>query len=421
MVQAMRRLRLGRFSGAALLGLFLASACSAGSGAKSSDLHNGSAGSGLVITGSGGVGNGSGNGTGNTGNINVGNTGGTAAGMGCQHKDFTFVPKIPSVFVLVDQSGSMFDSMAWDPLKAGVLDVVMQLQGQINFGFSSFTGQQGGMCPIFSPVSPGLNNFDKISAAYSKLAKLDNPKGETPVGLVLPLVADVLKNDGIEGDKYILFVTDGEPDFCDDGDKVCPVDDVVSHLQALKAQGINTIVFGLKSTLSDISDATLQAFANAGAGQPVGSSFGTTTLQSVCYSCQGVNGWKADWAGSGRTTDCQTAGNQVLGSYADAGGTAIVYRPDAANQQALTAQIASVVSGIKTCTFDLSDFTVDLTLLNMASVSVEGQVVPLSMDNGWRMNTSSQLELVGDACSNWKMPQNNKIAFNFPCELLIPK
>jgi hypothetical protein len=371
--------------------------------------------------GSGGASTGNGSGVGNTGNLNVGNTAGQPAGMGCQHKDFTFVPKIPSVFVLVDRSGSMFDSMAWDPLKAGVLDVVMQLQAQIHFGFSAFTGQQGGMCPIFAPVSPALNNYDKISTAYSGLTKLDNPKGETPVGMVLPLVADVLKNDGNDGDKYILFVTDGEPDFCDDGANVCPVDDVVSHLQALKTQGINTIVFGLKSSLSDISDATLQAFANAGAGQPVASPFGTTTLQSVCYSCQGVNGWKADWAGNGRTMDCQTVGNQVLGTYADAAGTATVYRPDAANQKALTDQIAGAVQGIKSCTFDLSDFTVNLDLLNMASVSVQGQVVPLSMTNGWRMNTTSQLELVGDACTNWKLPQNNNIAFNFPCELLIPK
>jgi hypothetical protein len=378
-----------------------------------------SGGSNGLNLGSGGASNGNGSGAGNTGNLNVGNTAGQPAGMGCQHKDFTFVPKIPSVFVLVDRSGSVFESMAWDPLKAGVLDVVMQLQAQIHFGFSAFTGQQGGMCPIFDPVSPALNNYDKISAAYSGLTKLD--KGETPVSMVLPLVADILKNDGNDGDKYILFVTDGEPDFCDDGDKVCPVDDVVSHLQALKTQGINTIVFGLKSSQSDISDATLQAFANAGAGQPVGSPFGTTTLQDVCYSCQGANGWKADWMGSGRTMDCQTVGKQVLGTYADAAGTATVYRPDAANQKALTDQIAGAVQGIKSCTFDLSDFTVNLELLNMASVSVQGQVVPLSMTNGWRMNTTSQLELVGDACTNWKLPQNNNIAFNFPCELLIPK
>jgi hypothetical protein len=223
-----------------------------------------------------------------------------------------------------------------------------------------------------------------------------------------------------------LFVTDGEPDFCDDGDNVCPVDSTIGHLQALKAQGITTIVFGLKSTLSDISDATLQAFANAGAGLPVALPFGTKAAGTVnvCDNCNSVAGWKADWATTGRTNDCRSAAatpsTQALATYSATDGTAIVYRPNAADQTALTQQIASVVSGIKSCTFDLSDFTVNLDRLSEASVSVQGQVVPLAMDNGWRMKTASELELVGDACTNWQQPQNTKIDFNFPCDILVP-
>jgi hypothetical protein len=403
--------------------LALASACSAGNASNTSGVRaTGGDGSGAT----GGIGaTTAGNGDGNTGNINTGNTGGADADAGCQHREYNFVAKIPNVFVLVDRSGSMFDSMAWDPLKAGVLAVVMQLQDKINFGFSAFTGQQGGTCPIFSPVTPALNNYDAISAAYAPLGKLDNPKGETPVGLALPLVQQSLAAAG-EGDKYILFVTDGEPDFCDDGDNVCPVDSTIGHLQALKAQGITTIVFGLKSTLSDISDATLQAFANAGAGQPVALPFGTKAAGTVnvCDNCNSVAGWKADWATTGRTNDCRSAAatpsTQALATYSATDGTATVYRPNAADQTALTQQIASVVSGIKSCTFDLSDFTVNLDRLSEASVSVQGQVVPLAMDNGWHMKTASQLELVGDACTNWQQPQNTKIDFNFPCDILVP-
>lgn len=418
-----------RFSVALALGLALASAaaCSAGKAPTGSRSDPG--------LGSGGNGSGDSPGTGNapgtaaTGNIDTNpNTGGASTDAGCQHVEVNFVPKIPSIFVLVDRSGSMFDSMAWEPLKAGVLSVVQQLQGQVRFGFSAFSGQgNGGTCPIFSATAPALNNYDAISAAYAPLGKLENPKGETPVGLALPLVEASLESPGNDGDKYILFVTDGEPDFCDDGSAVCPVDSTISHLQMLKAKGITTIVFGLKSTLSDISDATLQAFANAGAGQPVALPFGTqaATGVSVCDSCAPVAGWMADWATTGRTQDCRSAAatpaTQTLGTYSATDGTAAVYRPNANDQAALAQQIASVVQGLKSCTFDLSEVSVDVTRLSEASVLIQGQAVPLANTDGWRMNSPTQLELVGSACTAWNKPENTKIDFNFPCDIIIPK
>lgn len=428
----MRTLLRKRLSAVVALGVALASAaaCSAG-GPSGGGRAGGDLGGGNASGANGGSSNGTGNNAGSsaTGNILTSNGGSSAGGSdgGCQHVEVNFVPKIPSIFVLVDRSGSMFDSMAWDPLKAGVLSVVQQLQAQVRFGFSAFTGQQGGMCPIFSPVAPALNNFAAISAAYAPLGKLDNPKGETPVGLALPLVEQSLTAPGNDGDKYILFVTDGEPDFCDDGSSVCPVDSTVSHLQMLKAKGITTIVFGLKSTLSDISDATLQAFANAGAGQPVALPFGQqgATAVAVCDSCSPVTGWKGDWATTGRAVDCRsaaaTAATQTLGTYSATDGMAPVYRPDAANQAALAAQIASVVQGLKSCTFDLSEVSINLDLLSEASVSIQDQVVPLSMTDGWRMNNPTQLELVGSACTNWNKPENTKIDFNFPCDIIVPK
>jgi hypothetical protein len=227
---------------------------------------------------------------------------------------------------------------------------------------------------------------------------------------------------GNDGDKYVLFVTDGEPDFCDNGDAKCPVDAVVAAVQQLAAAGIHTIVFGLKSSLSNISGDTLQAVANAGAGLPVAAPFGGSAVKDVCYGCQGVAAWKAQWPAAGRAVDCNTVGQQTLGSYAPAGGSATVYQPDPADQAALTAQIASVVSGIKSCIFDLGgQLSVNLALLDQASVSLEGAPVPLSQVNGWRMNGETQLELVGDACASWHLPESSHIEFHFPCEIIVVK
>ena len=54
-------------------------------------------------------------------------------------------------------------------------------------------------------------------------------------------------------------------------------------------------------------------------------------------------------------------------------------------------------------------------------MSVQGQTVPLSMENGWRMNNSTQLELVGAACTNWRDPKNTHIDFNSPCDIIVVK
>ena len=65
--------------------------------------------------------------------------------------------------------------------------------------------------------------------------------------------------------------------------------------------------------------------------------------------------------------------------------------------------------------------SVDTTQLDKATISIEGKAVPLSMTNGWRMNNATQLELVGDACTNWRDPAKVKINFDFPCEIVIAK
>ena len=79
---------------------------------------------------------------------------------------------------------------------------------------------------------------------------------------------------------------------------------------------------------------------------------------------------------------------------------------------------------MKTCTFDIGgDIKVVQTLLSDAHVFIEGVEVPLDTTgmNGWHMPTPTQIELVGTACENWRMPQSNKITWDFPCRILVPK
>jgi hypothetical protein len=100
------------------------------------------------------------------------------------------------------------------------------------------------------------------------------------------------------------------------------------------------------------------------------------------------------------------------------------YTPNAADQTMLINQLGTAIAAVKSCVFDLGDIggksiKVDLTKLDQAKVLVEDQQVPMSDANGWKMNGQTQLELVGTACANWRMPNVDDIDFQFPCSTII--
>jgi hypothetical protein len=369
---------------------------------------------------------------------------------GCQQAQRSFIPKIPTVFLLVDRSGTMFQEVtpgvsAWSALRSGVLDVMQELQSGVRFGFGAFSGQAdssaANACLLDVPtVAPALDNYEAIAALYEPLEKPTNPQDkETPTVLALSSVAEQLSSDGAPGEKYILFVTDGEPDYCGDGNALCPPDSVVGLLQRLAAgvgpdgaarTPIQTLVFGVTSpsTQDIIPESVLQGFANAGAGQPVGPLTRPNQAydpNSIYDQCNGLPPWAADFATTGKpATRGQTIGTYV--TEASLAGTAPVYRPDPTDQQALTDQIRAALAGLKSCTFDLGEdgVQVDLTredLGEKARILVNGSPVPFDAANGWHMLTETTVQLEGEACSAWREPTvETSISFDFPCDIFVP-
>jgi len=352
---------------------------------------------------------------------------GGGPGNGCQIGGAMFVPKVPTVMLVVDRSGTMFkdNGNPWGILRDGVLEVVQQMNSDVRFGLLAVTGeQQAGMCPLLDEVAPADHNYDAIAAKYQAL--MAPTKGESPGMRGLDRAAEILAADPTDGDKYVLFVTDGEQDFCDDGDFACPTDSTVFHLQELAAKGFKTFIFGLPMTSTDMAQQTrypkiLQAFADAGMGLPVVPVLpppGDQGTIQIFYNCQGVQNWASEATAAG------TPAMQPLATYSTTSGGAKVFTPDATNKDALRDEIAKVLSGVKSCTFDIGgEIKVIQTLLDEAHVYVQGTEVPLDPAgmNGWHMPTPSQIELVGDACTNWRMPQNTKIDWDFPCKILVPK
>ncbi len=366
----------------------------------------------------------------------------------CQMASYSFVPKTPTVIVMVDRSGSMFDCISepslqpsckdksdtpWEKLRIAVESVIESLQGQVRFGFATVTGTDpsaGGKCPELDSVPPDLNNYTKIQTKYDALEfqpETNQPgkKFESPASFVLQQVGMELAADTFPGDKYVLFLTDGQPDYCDDSNVLCAPDSVIMALQNLKKQNITTIVMGLQvdAEAIPIAPGVLQAYANAGAGEdtlaPVDASKGQDAT-ALYDQCAGVAGWAADLVASGKTAERGV----TLGTYAETAGPTKPYTPNVTDQSMLTAQLAAALSGVKSCSFDLSNVNgqsikVDLNQLDQATVSVMGSMVPLDMTNGWSMGSATQLVLNGSACENWRKPEVKDIAFNFPCKAII--
>ena len=186
---------------------------------------------------------------------------------------------------------------------------------------------------------------------------------------------------------------------------------------------INTIVFGVLTTQFDLPMGTLQAFANAGAGEPTIAPVATGQDVNAFYDqCNGNGAWSADLTASGKTKARGTS----LGTYSTTMGPTKPYQPSASDETMLTTQLSAALAGVKSCSFDLSDvggksIKVDTTKLSSAVVKIQGAAIPLDATNGWNVDASapSTLVLNGTACKTWQTPNNDDLSLAFPCSTII--
>jgi hypothetical protein len=374
----------------------------------------------------------------------------------CQHTQYTFEPTIPTVYLIVDRSGSMFHCLStselvcptktdtsWSKLKTAIQTVVMQLETDVRFGFTTIFGTNpagGGSCPLQSAgtladnVAPKLMNYADIKTKYDALDTMwPNPsdamntgkKYESPAMYSIRAATKALMADTTPGAKYIIFITDGQEDFCDDAPEICASDSTVGALQAAYTAEVKTIVFGLQTTQFNLPPGVLQAFANAGAGESTvpGLASGLDTT-AIFDQCQGVMPWKTDLTASGHpATRGPTA---TVGTYGTTAGPSKPFQPSASDSTMLVTQLSQALAGVKSCTFDLTTtggtpIKVDLKQLNKATIKVEGAPVALDTNsaNGWNMINETTLQLFGPACDAWRNPAAKTIDFNFPCEIIV--
>jgi hypothetical protein len=243
-------------------------------------------------------------------------------------------------------------------------------------------------CPQLTTVVPlAEKNHAAIQGAYDSIQK-PQFKGETPTSLALAEVAQLMQKEPEASPKFILLVTDGEPDFCDDPNVTCSRDAVVAAAQAAFAKGIGTFIF---SVGGEVARAHLGDVANAGTGQPV-----TDRDMAVHYQCP-----------------------NSTATYSATSGNAPFFEPDINDRNALVSTLANTIAGVRSCVFDLQGrVKIDLKLGDQGVIEIDGVKVPFGGNDGYRLNSETQLELLGASCQRLKLPETKRVSIDFPCEAI---
>jgi hypothetical protein len=304
----------------------------------------------------------------------TGDPGGGGTGGVCADVNINLDKQIPTVLLLVDQSGSMNAAFGasdrWQVLRTSLMDpaagVVNTLQAQVRFGLALYSGTPGQACPIITPVAPAMNNYPPIDAAYP--VPTESILNNTPTGESIDAALAILQNVQELGQKVIVLATDGDPDSCAEPDSNGtnpPREMSIEAAQRAFQAGVFTFVI---SVAADADQAHLAELANVGQGYP--------------------------------------RNDPMMRSYL-------------ANDQAqLAAAFATIVEGVRSCAFAING-TVKAGGEADGVVLLNGTPLVLNDPNGWRLSSPSTIELQGTACETVKNADNVSLNATFPCGTVI--
>ncbi|MBN2344280.1 MAG: VWA domain-containing protein [Deltaproteobacteria bacterium] len=280
----------------------------------------------------------------------------------CGEAEVDFTSQTPTVLLLIDQSGSMNegfpsnnDPWRWDVVKEALINpvdgIVLQLESDVRFGLSLYTSEGGGSvpdeCPMLTDVAPALDNYDAIFDPYDAAGLgVDTPTTES-----VEAASVTLQQITAPGPKVIVLATDGDPDTCEDPDAHNAQTQALAEAAvraAYEDHGIYTFVI---SVGDDTTPEHMQRMANAG--------------QGVAEDGDDVQWWLAN------------------------------------DSQGLVDAFDTIINGVRSCVMDLSGEIVE-GKEGSCAVSYVSDGVPTQLtyndENGWRANSLTQIELVGDAC-----------------------
>ena len=299
----------------------------------------------------------------------VDTSGGPGIGTECAEVTAMIEPVIPTIVLVIDQSGSMNDPLGavsrWQAVDDAMFDpgsgIVTQLQAEVRFGMALYTsnnGSFGGPCPMLVEVQPMLDNRDAMVADFS----MPVIEGDTPTGDAVAAVAAVLAQSPDEA-KAIVLATDGDPDTCMVPDPQTGQPESIAAVQEAFDLGIDTFVV---SVGGEIGQAHLQELANAGVGKALDDPAPAPFYEAL------------DPAG------LVDAFDQIIGSFAS-------------------------------CEFAIEG-EVDLDRVCEGTVRLDGEILDCGMQ--WDVPEPSTLVLLGDACATVQDGGEHSVEASFPCEVI---
>jgi hypothetical protein len=315
----------------------------------------------------------------------------------------------PTVLFVVDRSGSTADpypgstskwQAMYDALMTPKEGVISKLQSVAEFGMVLFDGGDlGGMaiatgvigiiacvmdpaacldaavpagdggqsnCPRTVIINPAIDNRDAIDAKYS----VSLPGGTTPTTLALQrayaLLPDQQTLDKQVGPRFVIFCTDGLPNYCDslENDFLGPIDELKKAAQ----RGIKTYVVGVA------------AKSDSDAG-------GTVNAQAYL---------------------------DELATYGNTGSPA--FSP--ATKGDLVASLTQIIGGAVGCNVKLNGSVV---VGQECSGKVELNSKPLECNgaNGFKLVSANEIELQGTSCKKFTDDPMAIVSATFPCAAFV--
>jgi hypothetical protein len=430
------------------LGFLAFAACSAGSNGTSSGITGGDGGSSASAgSGIGAINAGGSSASGGSGGSSAGGTGGMvmvsgssgdtsgagSSGMGCNPLMATSTVLVPTVELLVDTSSSMWETMppAWPILYSALMDPgagVDTLQGKIRFGFASYKGFKGTSetdmaCATMTTVAPDLDNHDAINAAYKAIGDgyKQGDKWETPTSYGINYAANILGdyNPMPPGPKYILLVTDGNPNTCVTTDPQCGQDFAIKAAQDAFAAGIGLFILGIGDIVTSPDN-----------GCPTSARCGMSHLQDMANAGVGAGVQPPPGCDDPADPNCQykyagcNPGNLLTAAYSpgapDTGTPFSVDTSASGAQAALTAKLTALLNSAASCTFDLDAIVTGNAALG--NVTLDGNALTYGdTATGWALEDNKyQVTLQGSACETYRSGEGHHVAVSFPCDMGKP-
>jgi hypothetical protein len=304
----------------------------------------------------------------------------TATPVACAKAELTTQRVVPSVWLLIDGSGSMSGALAgltgpsrFAVLRAALLDpvtgLVSKLASSVAFGLLIYDGGVSppgvyleGLCPRVIVVPPALDNYQAIAAAYPA-----EPTGaSTPTHYALLDLQKRITAAASSDPSFVLLATDGKPNLCDFHDgipaSVLTEQEAVDTVAQLATAGTKTYALSMAG-----DDADLQAH-----------------LQAV----------------------------------AQAGGTGSnVFSPS--NQDALVDALTQIFGGTQSCAVKVEG-TIVAGKECSGDVTLNGQPLACDAADGYRIGADKQtLELQGAACAALRREPESQLSASFACDDVI--